>query len=285
MIKLQCPAKINLFLKVLDKRPDGYHNLESLFAFLSLHDIVEISKSDKFQLEISGKFADLIDLKNNIFLPILDYFSKEFQISKNLKINLIKNIPIGAGLGGGSSDAASLMKALNKIFSLNLDKKNLQKISLNFGSDIAFFFEDKASIVKGRGEIIENYNQNFGAIKTLLIYPNLHLSSKEIFTKFGNNFSQEISNDELQKIRVFDLINNIENDLTKAAISSDFIIDEVLIALKKEKAKIAKMSGSGSVCFGIFEDENQLEIAYSNLKEKFPEFFIERSEILMSFLN
>ena len=170
MFQTICPAKINLFLKLLGKRSDGYHKLESLFAFLDLFDELEVKKNDEFKLEITGEFAEFIDPQNNLFTKILNFFTNNFDITKNLHIKITKNIPIGAGLGGGSSNAASFMKALNEICSLNLSKTELQKISLNFGSDIAFFFEDKASIIKGRGELIENFSK-FPAITILLINP------------------------------------------------------------------------------------------------------------------
>lgn len=134
-----CPAKINLFLKVTGKRNDGYHELESLLAFLDLADVLEVKKNAEFELEIDGEFAEFLDQKNNLFTKIIDFFVAEFHIEKNLHIKITKNIPVGGGLGGGSSNAAYFMKALNEIFSLQLSKEKLQEISLNFGSDIAFF--------------------------------------------------------------------------------------------------------------------------------------------------
>ena len=116
-----------------------------------------VQKSDEFKLEIVGEFAGEIDKKNNLFTKILDFFVQEFQISKNLHIKITKNIPVGAGLGGGSSDAAFFMRALNEIFSLNLSVERLQKISLRFGSDIAFLLQNQAAIVKGRGEEITKF--------------------------------------------------------------------------------------------------------------------------------
>ena len=186
---------------------------------------------------------------------------------------------MGAGLGGGSSNAAYFMKALNNIFSLKLTKEELQKISLQFGSDIAFFFEDKASIVRGRGDIIENYN-NFNEISALLINPKINLSTKEVFAKFDNHFSTKILAQELQKKEVFDLINNFSNDLTKPAITILPAIADILNQLKNQQAKIAKMSGSGASCFAIFADQNQLNLAEQNLSKLFPNYFIRQVKIL-----
>ena len=282
MSKFRCPAKINLFLKLTGKRADNYHELESLFAFLDLADELEVEKSTEFKLEIIGEFAGAIDEKNNSFTKILDYFAREFLISKNIHIKITKNIPVGAGLGGGSSDAAFFMRALNEIFALNLSTQALQKISLNFGSDIAFLLQNQAAIIRGRGEIINPYPE-FEAIAALLINPKIEVSTKEIFEKFGNNFSARIADEELKKRDVFDLITNLPNDMEKPAISSLAVISDILNQLKNCNATIAKMSGSGASCFGIFEDEKSLKLAQKFFAEKFPRFFLKQVEILSKF--
>lgn len=279
MFTSKCPAKINLFLKLISKRADGFNELESLFAFLDLHDELEVSISKSPKIEITGEFSKILNPKNNLFTKILDFFSDKFGITKNLHIKIAKNIPIGAGLGGGSSDAAYFMKALNEIFKLNLSKEELQKISLNFGSDIAFFFENQASIIRGRGEIITNFPK-FKEIPILLINPKIHLSTKDVFKNHDKNFSHKISDLTLQETAVLELIKTLPNDLTKPAISTLPIISEILSEMKNEDAEIAKMSGSGATCFAIFNDENKLENAYKNLVKKFPEFFIKKTAIL-----
>ena len=281
MFKTSCPAKINLFLKIVGRRPDGYHGLESLFAFLDLADELEVKKSSEFQLEIDGEFAPFLDPKKNLFTEILDFFAAEFGITKNLHIKIRKNIPIGAGLGGGSSDAAFFMKALNEIFFLNLSKQKLREISLKFGSDIAFFFEDRASLVRGRGEIIENF-PSFEPITALLVNPKILLSTKEVFRKFDVmlSLSKHDSSPNIEscfdKLSMTSMLKNFPNDLTKPAISILPIISKILIELKSSGARITKMSGSGASCFGIFSDEKSLDEA----AKKFPGFFVKKVKIL-----
>ncbi len=275
---MHCPAKINLFLKLINKRPDGYHDLESVFAFLDLYDELDIKKSDKFQLEILGEFAEFVDLENNLFTKVLDYFVKEFAISRNIKITVKKNIPVGAGLGGGSSNAAFFMMALNDIFALNLDKKTLQKIALDFGSDIPFFFEKRAVIIRGRGEIIGDY-YDFASLKILLVNPKIHVATKEIFRNFDNNFSAEISDAEIKKMNILQLI-NLPNDLTKPAIASCGVIAEILSKFQKLKAIAAKMSGSGATCFAVFENDDDLEFAKRNFEKEFSDYFVKEVNII-----
>ena len=275
--KSLCPAKINLFLKVVGKRSDGFHELESFFAFTDLFDELSVEVSDNFSLEISGEFARFVDQRNNLFVKILDFFSREFDVPKNLKIKIVKNIPVGSGLGGGSSNAACFIKALNEIFLLNLDKKALQEISLKFGSDIAFFFEDNASIVTGRGEMIENFSE-FSPIRALLIHPKIGLSTKVVFQKLAGNFSQKITESKLRKMSIEDLL-SLPNDLEQPAIATLSVIEEIIDHLKESGANFAKMSGSGSACFGVFFDEEKLTQAEAKCAKKFPNFFLKKITI------
>lgn len=285
-LRYNCPAKINLFLKLVERDSNGYHNLESLFAFLDLSDVLEVAPSDNFSLKIDGEFAIGLSLEHNLITEILDYFVQEFKVSKNLQIKLTKNIPVGAGLGGGSSDAAFFMMALNKIFLLNLSKEKLQKISFNFGSDIAFLFEDQASIIKGRGQIAAHYPM-FEDISILLVNPKINLPTKDVFKKFAeqftkqnNKFSTETNIADLQKTNVFDLLKNFPNDLTKPAESISSSITQILSELKNQQAEIAKMSGSGATCFAIFSSQNKLDEAQKNLRTIFPDYFIKQAKIL-----
>jgi 4-diphosphocytidyl-2-C-methyl-D-erythritol kinase len=289
MLKLQSPAKINLFLKIIASREDGYHELKSLFAFLDLKDEIIITKADKFNLNIEGEFSASLseDFNNNILVKTLNLFHQKFNISKNLAIKLVKNIPIGAGLGGGSSNAAVFMKALNEIYQLNLNKKELQKISLELGSDIAFFFEDQACIVSGRGEVIEKY-YNFKEMPVLIVNPNINLATKEIYQRFDQNFLDKITNNQnfnqkIQRIQeddIFSIINNIDNDLFGPAVEMapeiSIIID---LLLGQKDCLVAKMSGSGSTCFGIFANKDSLRLAYNNFLKINNNFFIKESVI------
>ncbi len=233
----------------------------------------------KFDLKIDGEFKNEIDHENNLLTKILKYFVEHFLIETNLKIKLTKNIPVAAGLGGGSSNAAYFMMALNEIYKLNLSKKKLQEISFNFGSDIAFFLEEKTAIIRGRGQVSAVYKKHFEPIAILLINPKISLSTKEVFKNFDGDFSKEISDDVLQKRNVSEIL-ELSNDLTKPAISIVSEIQEILETLEENNATCAKMSGSGATCFGIFENETDLNLAYKKIKNKFPNYFVEVTEVL-----
>lgn len=294
MITRQCPAKINLFLKIINQRSDGFHNLFSLITKVNLYDQLSVSIDDHFSLEISGQFKDLINPKDNLFLTILSYFQQQYQITNNLKIKLEKNIPVGAGLGGGSSDACSFMEIINEIFNLKLSNLELQKISLNFGSDIAFFFKKTSQIVMSRGEVLKDLN-NLKKFDLVLIYPQINLSTKKIFQDFANlnaNNAQSNSfrsndyqlNDYQQSSAIIpdnisnnltqQQIFNLENDLEKIAIIHAPIITAIKTTLKNLGSINCKMSGSGSTVFAIFNDQNQAQIACDKLQKIYPNFFI-----------
>ena len=158
-------------------------------------------------------------------------------------------------------------------------KKNYKKISLNFGSDIAFFFENKSSIIKGRGELIKNF-PSFEPISALLVNPKIHLSTKEIFDNLGQDYADEIANEKLLQRDVFYLTKSLINSLEKPAIKAAPEIAKIITNLTENGANIAKMSGSGSSCFGIFTDEKSLEQAEIFFKKNFAEFFVKKIKIL-----
>ena len=280
-IHYNCLAKINLFLKIISKRSDGYHEIESLFAFLDLYDELYVAKADGYHMEIKGEFAAAVDVKNNLLTKILDFFVSNFSVDKNLTITLVKNIPVGGGLGGGSSDAAFFIQALNKIFQLNLSKLDMRQISLKFGSDIAFFFENHAAIVRGRGEIITPLKSAFKPLYTLLVNPKIEISSQKIYNNFAANYSAKLSDAEIVNSDVVALIKNLSNDLTVYAAKQLLLIDQILSAIiAQNNCLAAKMTGSGSTCFGIFCDEASLDEAQSRLTKIFPDFFVRKSQIL-----
>lgn len=275
----RCPAKINLFLKLLNKRDDGYHNLQSLIAPIDLFDEISIVPNRNFSVKFCGEFADFVDQKNNLFTDIFAFFVSEFRLSSGLKLVVTKNIPVGAGLGGGSSNAAGFIKIINQIFKLELNKSELQAIGLRFGSDIPFFFEDRASLVSGRGELIFPF-YSFNPIKILLINPKIILSTASVFSRVGNHFSEEISSTELANLSIDKLLNDMPNDLTEAAILILPIIGQILHDVENHGALTAKMSGSGATCFGIFNCELKLRKCETFFRKRFPDFFVAVHKIL-----
>lgn len=263
----KCPAKINLFLKVIGKE-DGYHNLESVLTTIDLYDDLEIEESDQTEIIIKGPYANKVDVRDNLFTQILDFFQEHYHISTKLKISVTKNIPVLGGLGGGSSNAAYFMMALNDICKLNLSNKKLQELSFNFGSDIAFFIATKSSaLIKGRGYVEKILELDKPQI--LLINPNKPLSTKKVFEHYTqkaetkpqhplpNNFTQ-----------LAQLPNHLEE------VASDLLpeIKTILTELKNHNAQIAKMSGSGPSCFAIFNNPQDLKTCHQHFTQTHPQY-------------
>lgn len=280
-MKIKSPAKINLFLKIAGLRQDGFHNLQTAFAFVDLFDEIIISPAKKFNLKISGTFSHLIqneNYQNNLITKVIKLFSDKFSINTNFEIHLIKNIPIGGGLGGGSSNAASLMQYLNQSNNLNLTKIELQKLSLELGSDIAFFLEEKSCLMFGRGEILQRYYE-FQPLPALIVNPNIHLATADIFHRLKSTFDYEnakpMSKEELQNNDLIELGKKIGNDLTKIATTLNPQIAKIIAEISAQQdCQFAAMSGSGASCFGIFNSENTRNEAFNKLQKTFPDYFL-----------
>jgi 4-diphosphocytidyl-2-C-methyl-D-erythritol kinase len=297
-------AKVNLFLNVKEiVGNEKYHNLTSLMAFVDLSDKITISNNScQFKLSISSSKKnraeqDLFDIDGdkNILFKVVEYFAKEFKINTKISIQLEKNIPIAAGLGGGSGNAATLILMINKIANLKLDKKELKKISFIFGCDVPFFMEEKASLVSSRGEkIIKNIN--FLPQDILLINPNIPLSTADVFKEFdlhtNSKYCQEkqfietelmskyLKNFNITAEKLFLIAKNIGNNLEEPAKQLLPIINNIIADLNIFKPEVAMMSGSGSSCFGIFSNKENLEMAEEYFNKKYPSFFIAKTKIL-----
>ena len=251
------PAKLNLNLFVKGKKSNGLHELESDICFLDLVDNIffKFSEKDTFLQTSSNKFL-LTDSKNNLILQSLDIFRKLTGWDKKFKIILDKKIPIGAGLGGGSADAAATLLLLRKLF--NKEKKskiitinNLHKLAIKLGSDVPACLESKSLKLKGYGNKItrNKFSNNYNY---LLINPNIKLSTERVFSNLSTFSKQRLFNNNmfLENISIY-------NSLLAPAIDLAPEIYSILTVLKTIPNIIAfGMSGSGSTCFGIFNDFN-----------------------------
>ena len=268
---VNCPAKINLFLQINNKRSDGYHNLQSLFLPINLHDVLHLKKSSSFSLNVVGKYQNQITT-TNIISEIWQYFINNFAVNSNLTITLEKNIPVGAGLGGGSSNGSAFILALNQLFSLNLSTEKLLEISLKFGSDLPFFIIGKPAFVFGRGQEIVPLTKPLPKLPILLINPQINLSTAKVFAN-NINFSQPLALDYLQNLSLTNLL-ALGNNLQDSAIKLAPQIGEVLSCLKKFQPLSAIMSGSGSSCFAVFDNQTNCQEAYNFFCNTFTNYLI-----------
>ena len=250
-ITLIAPAKLNLNLNVKNKLKNGYHSLESDICFLDLYDKINIEISNLNSIEISDNSTFILK-DESILSKTLDYFNREFKNKNKFKISLKKDIPIGAGLGGGSSDSATLLLGLRYFYNRNphnskkITLTKLKEIGLKIGSDVPACIVGKSLKLSGIGEKLEKIYvpKNY---KFLLIYPNKTLSTKLVFDNFDFRTENNLNPMYFNKIK-------IHNSLKFASQSIEPEIKNILKILKSfEKIIAFGMSGSGSSCFGIFK--------------------------------
>ena len=260
------PAKINLFLHITSKRDDGYHNLQTIFQLLDFYDEIDFSLRDDGKINrISGNEDILIS--NDLMIKSAKKLKQYRQTNCGVDIKIIKKIPTGAGLGGGSSNAATTLIALNKLWNLKLTNAELISIGKDIGADVPVFIEGRSSWAEGIGEILTPLN--LPEYFYLVVSINKQISTREIFSHKALTMSP------LQrKITDFSLVSNPHNDCLDAAIDLDSEIKDALMHLNSTRKHVdeARMTGSGSCVFVAFENECDALIAKEELPSKWVGF-------------
>ncbi len=182
-IKVAAPAKINLYLEILGKRPDGYHEIETVMQAVSLYDYISIENHNKDAIEFTCSNPKLTTGEDNLVVKAARLFQKESNIFRGVKIHLDKNVPIGAGLGGGSSDAVATLLGLNKLWQVGYDENRLISLAGKLGSDTPFFVRGNTAICKGRGEIITPYFSNV-TYNFIIVYPRFEVGTVTVYKNF-----------------------------------------------------------------------------------------------------
>jgi 4-diphosphocytidyl-2-C-methyl-D-erythritol kinase len=244
-------CKINLGLNVLRKREDGFHDLETFFLPVNLCDALEILPSKhKTNLTTTGFPAG--NIEDNLAIKAYHLIKKDYPSLPEVQIHLHKAIPLGAGLGGGSSDAAFTLKLINTKFHLNIPEKILFDYASQLGSDCAFFLLNKPVLAKGRGEILDQKTLSLKEYKIVLVNPGIHISTAEAF----KNLRPSIPVKKIEEI-IFQPVetwkHELSNDFEKYVFEAYPAIAEIKDDLYKSGAVYAAMSGSGSTVFGLFE--------------------------------
>lgn len=257
-LRLRAPAKINVGLHVKGLRPDGYHEIWSILQEINLTDEIHLEDAPDFSLTVTGSFAQLPLGEENLCLKAARLFRSEFNLHKGAAIELNKKIPIGAGLGGGSSDAAAVMKGLNTIWGLGLSEPSLLQLTAKIGSDVPFFILGECCIATGRGDELVKTNP-IVQDPMVLVCPEEHISTSWAYKNIGNY--PLTSN--LENVNFKDsLSGGLRDSVTRALLSNDFeslvfstfpALAEVKRFLLDSGAYYASLSGSGSSIYGVFE--------------------------------
>jgi 4-diphosphocytidyl-2-C-methyl-D-erythritol kinase len=289
-LELLSPSKVNLFLDVISKRPDGFHNIFTIFERIDLFDriVMDVIK-DEIIIETDNK--DIPRGKDNLAFKAAELFLKKFRVKRGLRIRIHKNIPVAAGLGGGSSDAATVLLGADRLFGLHLKKSELIPLAKKIGSDVAFFLEEASfAIGEGRGDIITplKINKRFWHI---LIYPNIKVYTKDIYEKVKidkNNTTPMFTNycDKRIKLRnlreklnltkyihgsINTLLNHntiIYNKLEKIVLEKFSLVRHVKEVLESYGIK-SLVSGSGPTVFGLLNSRKEAELIREKLSSEY----------------
>ncbi len=253
-MKILSPAKINLFLQVTGKRPDGFHELFSLMCCLDLFDIISIQFGGK-KIEIESSSLQIPLDETNIAHKAASLFFKTLKTAAGLNIRIEKSIPVAAGLGGGSSNAAGVLSGLNRYYGFPFSREDLVAMGLRLGADVPFFLFQKPAFASGVGEKLEPYPGPL-PYHVLLLHPDIEVSTGEVYRNLNLRLTKckkKITKPSLKQ-RGFNAARHLCNDLETVTISKYPVIESLKKQLLAHGALGALMSGSGPTVFGLFSD-------------------------------
>ncbi|MEO0129627.1 MAG: 4-(cytidine 5'-diphospho)-2-C-methyl-D-erythritol kinase [candidate division WOR-3 bacterium] len=255
MIRINAYAKINIGLTILNKRDDGYHNIETTLSTISLNDKILLEKIEKGIELISPGLK--IPVENNLCYKAAQLFLKTYDIDEGIKITLQKNIPVGGGLGGGSSDAAGVLKGMCEVFNLNIPDEELMKLGRELGCDVPFFIKGGAAIARGVGDELKF----FKLPKMLLViyYPGYQISTKWAYEEYDKTMlttGMDVDNILMQKKKKNRVGLNIVNDFEKVVFKAHPDLMDVKANLLGAGAYMVSLSGSGSCLYAVVDEKN-----------------------------
>lgn len=279
-MKIRAYAKVNISLDVIGKREDGYHLLRMIMQNIDLYDEIIVEKQSRdITIECNKNYVPT-DSRNLAYKAAVA-FKERYNISEGLKIKIFKNIPVSAGLAGGSTDAAAVLKLMNKIFEVNAPKEELMELGLKLGADIPYCIQGGTALCEGVGEIITPL-KSFKDKIIVLVKPSFGVSTKEVYKNFDMEkvkkhpeteaLIKAMAEDDLRYV-AYNMRNLLENVTLKK--------HKVLISLKEEMNKYgainSMMSGSGPTVFAFFDDMLKAQKCFEKMKEKYNEVFLTRT--------
>jgi 4-diphosphocytidyl-2-C-methyl-D-erythritol kinase len=261
-LKLDCPAKLNLNLSVVGKRIDGMHEIKTRFQLINLFDEMVIRRTSNKFVSVETNLVPPIEDSNNIVFSAIKLLSDHIGKEIHCEVEIIKNIPLGGGLGGGSSNAAAALIGTNFLFKLGLSTEELMKLGEKLGADVPFFIFGKNAFASGIGQILEEDSKQLDD-KYLLLFPQIHSSTKELFSKWDN------LNKSVQK----SILTNEENSFLPIFLDQNQDIKIIFYELCESNS--FKLSGTGSTIFCAYNDVNEIEKTLKKIPSKWRHSFCE----------
>lgn len=271
---LIAPAKLNLSLTVLGKRPDGYHDLISLVAFADLHDVLSITLAETAadQLTVAGPFAGSLD-RDNLVLKAISAFRAAIGPVPPLSITLLKTIPVAAGLGGGSADAAAILRLLARQHGLTPMDPSIQAIAAELGADIPVCLESCCRYMRGTGTTLDPKESEFARYPALLVNPGIAVPTGAVFAALAAE--KKAATDVSAPRSLTEGILAGRNDLEAPAVAVAPEIGPVLSALSDLPGALgARLSGSGATCFTLFETDSERDHAAEQFRQTYPTYWM-----------
>ena len=275
-------AKVNLYLKIGKKLSSGYHNIQSVMQKIELSDSITIEplSEDRIIVECTNKE---LENENNLAYKAALLLKKKFKVTNGVKIFIEKNIPIEAGLGGGSSDAATALLNLNKLWGLKLKERQLIELAAQIGADVPFFIGEQAALVEGIGDMIKNIKKSF-SINIILINPGFRISTKWAYSAFDRQKPKIKSKADInslikaiEKKDIKEIANNLHNDFEPVVVKRYKTINEIKNNLLRNDALNAIVSGSGPTVFGIYNSIYEAREAFFKLQYDYPFVFLTKT--------
>ncbi|MDU6482309.1 MAG: 4-(cytidine 5'-diphospho)-2-C-methyl-D-erythritol kinase [Paeniclostridium sordellii] len=281
-IGLKSRAKINLSIDVLGKRQDGYHIVEMIMQTIDLYDNLKITQIEEDSIKIKSNSQDIPLNQDNIVYKAANILKEKFNIKKGIEISIQKNIPVAAGMAGGSSNAAAVLVGLNRIWDLGLNQLELKDIALQLGADVPFCITGGSALAQGIGEEltdIKGLNEN---IHILICKPNIFVSTKEVYQSLDmNEIKKRPDNqkliDALQVNDVKYLSENMVNVLEEVTSSKYNEINQIERIIMDNKALGSMMSGSGPTVFGLFDNKEYAIRAKEELLQNYNQVYLVKS--------
>ena len=281
-IQLKSRAKINLSIDVLGKREDGYHLVEMIMQTIDLYDIIKIKELDTNTITIKSNSSNIPLDENNIVYKAITLLKNKFNIDKGLEVFIQKNIPIAAGMAGGSSNAAAVLVGLNKLWGLNLSEEELQQIGFKLGADVPFCISGKAALAQGVGEELTYIKGLSKDVSILVCKPNLFISTQKVYQGLDlNNIKNRPDNKYLmhclEKDDIKSLASNMVNVLETVTSKEHSEIKEIERIMMNNNALGSMMSGSGPTVFCLFESKEDALRGKEELLKTYEQVYVVNS--------
>ncbi|MBO4374189.1 MAG: 4-(cytidine 5'-diphospho)-2-C-methyl-D-erythritol kinase [Lachnospiraceae bacterium] len=278
-MQINAYAKINLGLDITGRRPDGYHDLNTIMQTIDLHDVITMKaipevngSAEEGSIVITCSDSSVPSDERNLACKAARLLFREFSITDNLEIDIIKNIPVAAGLGGGSADAAAVLKGVNECFGLDLSDEELMERGAGIGADIPFLIKGGTASAKGIGEIIEPLCAPCG-LSAIVAVPDIRVSTKEVYEEYDRKVFSGIHPDIEHLKAAIEMDDTgcipefLGNVLESVTIPRYPVIEQIKEIMMNNGAAGALMSGSGPSVFGLFVDDASVERAFNSLEE------------------